>query len=499
MITRELIFSICNEGNEAVFQFISALVQQNTLVLSQNVALLEQNKIQDEKALALEARILELETSLKKDSSNSSKPPSTDGYKKKPVSLRQSNLKKPGGQQGHPGKTLAFVDEPDHIRLHEPAACLGCGVSLKDAPGSTLEKRQVTDLPQPPVEVTEHHLRQIQCPCCGLLNQGAFPENVSQPVQYGSRIKSLATYLTHFQMIPYGRVAAFLSDMFGLSISKATLYEAQKTCSMRLEPMLDKIKEMLVNSKVVGFDETGMRAGGSLRWLHAASTSKFTHFHWYESRGKEGTDAGGIFPAFNGVAVHDAWHPYWNYSTRHALCNAHHLRELKGLFQQTKQEWASSMIELLVRMKRAVAKAVSHGDCSLAPEILKSFMNEYDVLLEAGFTLNPAAQKPLIKKKGRVKQSDAYNLLRRLKERKTETLRYVTNFDVPFDNNQAERDIRMIKVKQKVSGCFRTTDGLRDFCRIRSCILTLQKQETSILESLKHVFENNFHFSFQPA
>jgi transposase len=276
-----------------------------------------------------------------------------------------------------------------------------------------------------------------------------------------------------------------LCDLFGTTFSEGTLFLCQQSASRKLEGFLSSVREALVGSDVVHFDETGLRLCGKLNWLHSASTPDLTLYTVDKRRGKAGMDHAGVLPSFTGVAVHDGWASYLHYACRHALCNAHHLRELTALYEQEGQEWASKMRHLLVEIKRAVEASKADGEKRLLPLLRQKFLERYQSLLQEGFAANPPNLTETAKKRGRKKQSRGYNLLKRLEQGREETLRFMDDFSVPFDNNLAERDIRMMKVQQKVSGGFRSAEGADAFCRIRSYISTLRKQGQSVLPALQ--------------
>lgn len=467
MLTRQDFQTIYEQGPEAVFSIVTTL---------------------EEQTLLLAARVKELEDRLGKDSHNSSKPPASDGFAKKPTSLRPQTGRKPGGQKGHPGKTLALTDTPDAVVVHAPNQCACCGLSLAEAAAQPGERRQVLDLPPLRLFVTEHQSQRKTCRGCGALTCGAFPEGVSQPAQYGPRVKALGVYLASYQLLPYHRIAGLFADLFAAPLSPGTLFAAQQAGAEKLSAVLAAIKAGLQKAAVVHFDETGLRVGGKLHWLHSAGTADLTYYDWHERRGQAGMSHAGVLSAFDGVAVHDGWASYFHYACRHALCNAHHLRELTALHEQEKQEWAASMRSLLVEVKKAVQRAKEQGEKKLSCLLVCRFEARYRKLLTQGFAANPPPETPLVTKRGRVKQSPARNLLLRLQTGMEQTLAFLYDFAVPFDNNLAERDVRMMKVKQKVSGGFRSYGGADAFCAVRSYISTLRKQGQSVLPALEHVF-----------
>jgi len=437
----------------------------------------------------LQAQIKELENRLALNSGNSSKPPSSDAPGKRQRSLRSASGKKSGGQKGHPGSTLKPSATPDRIVTHAPATCTGCGKSLEKVDGQeTDDRRQVFDIPPVKLEVTEPRLVEKACPCCGNLNRGEFPAGVAPGAQYGDGIKSWAVYLTGYQLLPWQRTSEMLGDFVGQPISEGTLAAAINTCAAGLAEPEKGIKQEISHAPVAHFDESGLYVAGARNWLHVAGAAQLTHYAAHPKRGAEATKEIGILPKFNGRAIHDHFSSYFKYECEHGLCNAHHLRELKFIKEQMNQDWAGEMMTLLVNIKDAVAQAKALGQSSLpAPQTVK-FDQAYDRLLSAGLALPENQPSPPSGKRGRTKQNKAKNLLDRLAKHKPETLAFMRDFTVPFDNNQAERDIRMIKVKQKISGCFRTTGGAEAFCRIRSYISSMKKQGRPVLAALRSVF-----------
>jgi transposase len=469
VIKREDIIAVYEAGPEVVIKLINALIKAN---------------------IELKEQVKALEEKLNKNSRNSNKPPSTDGFLK-PKSQRQRSSRPVGGQKGHPGNTLRMVDNPDHIITHRASRCNKCGSSLEETPATGYERRQVFDLPPIKVEVTEHRAESKICPHCGYLNKAPFPEEVQQPVQYGPRIKAIAVYLSQYQLLPYERTSELFADLFGHQLSQATLVNTNEACYEILEPVEEEIKRQVIASTVANFDETGMRTNGKGEWLHVASTENLTFYAVHPKRGEEAINAIGILPEFQGTAVHDAWESYFKYDCDHALCNAHHLRELTGILEQEKKEWPKEMIELLLEIKEAVDERRAEAD-RLDPAQIEIFGARYDQIIEKGIAEDPPPipeDKP--RKRGRKKQSRAKNLLDRLKKHRRETLAFMYDFSVPFDNNQAERDIRMMKVQQKISGAFRSARGANIFCRIRGYISTLRKNSISVINALQATFEGN--------
>ena len=437
----------------------------------------------------LQARIEELEGRLRKDSHNSSKPPSSDGLGKKNKSLRQPSGRKPGGQFGHGGSTLKRVAHPDVIVEHPLAKrCNRCGAGLgAQAEGLMTVRRQVFDLIKPVLQVTEHRGYELHC-TCGQHHSSDFPSDVVAPVQYGPVVKSTLVYLTQQQLLPMERTVQLFEDLYGIKLSAGTVQASIGQAAQRLTAAYERITQALSVAPVVHFDETGQRVGGKLHWLHTAATPELTWYGAHDKRGRIAMDAAGILPAFHGVAVHDGWSSYREYDCTHALCNAHHLRELIYLEETTQQPWTRKMIEFL-RAAKKEADAARDAACAPSHHRLAHLRRQYGAILSEGERDNPpSTQRP--RRRGRIKQSPAVNLLIRLRQYKTDVLRFLADLRVPFDNNQAERDIRMPKLKQKTSGCFRTIAGAENFAIIRSYLSTLRKQGRNVFHALTSVFQN---------
>jgi transposase len=485
MLTRDEFQALYDQGPDAVYALFQTLWATIALQQKRITALEEQN------AHLLE-RVQELEARLSKDSHNSSKPPSSDGFKKpKPCNLRQKTDKHTGGQPGHPGHTLELVDNPDHTLVHAPTICAGCGGSLQDAPVLRKDRRQVFELPPLKLDVTEHQALSCVCPHCNLLNVGAFPEEVAHPTQYGPQMLGLCVYLSQYQLLPLARIQELLVDLFGQAPSQGTFTAAIAACSRRLEPVQTALKAALLRAPVLHSDETGVRVQKQLHWIHVAATSTLTFYAHHAKRGREAFTAIGILPHFGGTSVHDSLASYHDptYPCTHSLCNAHLLRELLGLFETNHQTWTQRMSALLICLKHAKEAAELQGKTALDPVLLLRYQTLYRRIVARGLAQNPAPTRT--GQRGRPAHGVCLSLLLRLQDREDAVLRFALDFAVPFDNNQAERDLRMIKVQQKVSGCFRSTDGADHFCRIRGYISTLHKQGCGILSALRSVFMGN--------
>ena len=438
---------------------------------------------------ALNERVRELETRLAKDSHNSHKPPSSDEptfRRRAPKSLRKRSGKKPGGQTGHTGCTRLQVEKPDEVHSYVPDSCARCGDDLRGVDARPAQRRQVVDLPPLRLHVEEHQVHDKRCPGCGHTTRAAFPPEVKDPVQYGSRVQGLAVYLQVHQLLPYGRAAELIGDLFGETLSQGTLARTLKRAHARLEPVEQQIHAALRCSPSVHFDETGLRIASKRQWVHSAGTPMLTLYRAHAKRGREAIDAMGVLPGYEGVSIHDAYTSYLSYPGRHALCNVHLLRDLVAVEEETKAAWAPRMIELLLEMKAAAAQAHASGAAQLEPAQTQAFRARYDALLCEGEAAHPPS--PPTGRAGRRKQSPAYNLVRRLQKHADLVLAFMYDIAIPFDNNLAERDLRMLKTQQKISGGFRCQGGADVFCRIRSYISTIRKQRLPLLDALRSVF-----------
>jgi transposase len=427
-------------------------------------------------------RIAELEAQVGKNPRNSSKPPSSEGLDKpapKPRSLRRQTGRKPGGQDGHEGRTLRQVAVPDREVPHEPGCCAGCRRSLAGRPITGVERRQVVDLPPLKVEVSEHQLIEREC-ACGRRTRGAAPDGVAAPVQYGPRIAAIIVYLYVGQFLSKKRTAQALAELFGTPLSQGTVAEVTKRAAGRLDGFLDDAREKLVKAEVVGFDETGLRVEGKLHWVHCARTEKYTLVICHPRRGREGIEALGVLPRFRGVAVHDAWAPYDTYAgVDHQLCCAHALRELQSVAETAGEGswcWAVQAADALVGMQKLLSEAVEQEKDAVEPAALAEQIRLYRCAAQLGINQTAARSSKLMRKHNA--------LAHRLIDRQDDYLRFTTDWRVPADNNGSERDIRMIKLRQKVSGCLRTLTGAEQFCAIRSYLSTAAKHGLHFFEAL---------------
>jgi transposase len=446
---------------------IEALRAENALLRAENAALIE--------------RLAELERRLGLNSGNSGKPPSSDGLKK-PVrvsSLREPSGKKTGGQKGHPGETLCRVEKPDATIDHYPEVCAACGEPLTTAMATGHVARQVFDLPEPqPLIVTEHRAHGCCCAACGAQTRGAFPDGVTAPVQYGKRIGAFVLYLLHYQLLPEKRLATLMVDLFGVHLATATIARISQDCAQRFEGFAKAVRDHVATAPVKHMDETGLRIGGKLQWLHIASTAWLTFYRVAAKRGS-------LLAKVTGIVVHDHWKPYYTMAgVLHALCNAHHLRELKALVEIEKEDWAFRMQRLL-RLACHLTNLAREHDVPLKPGLLALIERRYDAIVAHGLAYHEALP-PLAKtrRRGRPPRRVGHNLLLRLSTRRQDVLRFLTDPTVPFTNNLAERDGRMMKLRQKISGGFRSENGAKEFAVIRSVLSTARKQRRNMLQTL---------------
>lgn len=364
------------------------------------------------------------------------------------------------------------------------SCCKECGHILEDIEAEAYEKRQIFDIPPVNLTVTEHRSQIKTCPYCGRLNKADFPESVKYPFQYGPNILSSAIYFKNHHFIPYERISELFNDVMGIKICSATIIKAERECFQNLEEFENIIREKVIASPVIHCDETGMKIQGKRHWLHVASTDKYTCYFAHPKRGSEAIDAMEILPEFKGVAVHDGWKPYNGYNCDHALCNAHLQRELTGVEENYKQQWAKDMNELLSEMKKYTDECKEQVK-DLDFEQVKALEKRFNAVIAKGIEENPPSLNPEKQgKRGKNPKTKTRNLLDRFIGHKEKILRFLTDLKVPFENNQAERDVRMMKLQQKISGTFRTTRGAEAFCRIRAYISTIRKNGLPVLEGI---------------
>jgi transposase len=459
-------------------------------------SLREEKKELKERVAHLEAQLQALQEQVSKDSHNRSKPPSSDGFKRRTKSLRKKSGKKPGGQKGHVGHHLQRVEEADEVVVHAVSSCVCCGQDLADQPATQPESRQVFDVPAQRLWVVEHRGEEKRCPQCDKRTRASFPQTVCAPAQEGPGLAALAVSLVEGQFVPYARAAQLLQEWFGVQMSAGSLARFVKECPAKLAGVEVQIKEALKKVPVLHQDETGLRVKKKTQGVHVASTARLTHYAAHANRGRKAMEAIGISPAFRGVSMHDGLSSYRALDCEHALCNAHHLRELTFVEEELKQEWAGRMKDLLLSRKARVEQAKAAGLSRLDPLSLLALSADYDHLLEQGWKANPApatSPDPPVGPDGKKvkrsrKQPPARKLLHRLQVGELQALAFLYNFAVPFDNNRAERDLRLLKVQQKITGGLRTQAGIEQVCRIRGSLSTLHKQGADLFHALHQTF-----------
>jgi transposase len=444
-------------------------------------------------------RIEELERRLAKDSHNSSLPPSRDHGKRKPLGQRAKSQRPSGGQPGHPGQTLMQVERPDEVIAHRPRCCQHCHWDLQQEAGQVIERRQVQDLPVVRVWVQEHQREVIRCPNCQQLTAGTFPALVKAPVQYGPRMQALAVYLSQYQLLPLQRTCELFADVYQAPLSEGTVCQWITEAAQVLEPAQQRLTDLLLHSQVLHVDETSLHLGGLVRWVHVHATKWLTLYRWHPKRGAEGIEALGVIPHFGGRAMHDRWTSYDRYPCTHSLCGAHLIRDALFVAEQEKQPWAQAMVDHLRHMVTVTNHWRAQGARHLPTQVREELLARYFEILATGYAAH-ADHPPPGKSGGRKKQNPSLNLLDALLGRSEQVLGFVDDLTVPFTNNLAERDLRMIKVQQKISGTFRRPEGITAFCAIRSYLSTMHKQGRCILASLVAVFEGSpFPIAWQPG
>ena len=444
----------------------------------------EENNLQKEQIRNLKEKIKRLESKEAKNSKNSHKPPSSDQNKpKKTNSLRKKSSKKRGGQPGHKGYNLARVDAPDEVITHCVDNCLICGSDLSKAP-CTLDSRQVFDIPKPKMMVTEHRIEIKSCKTCSHTNKALYPFGVNQPTQYGARTRGLMVYLNKEQLLPYRRTKLLFKAIYNHNISVGTVVNAVNYIAERLSNIEPQIKELLKKAPVLHADETGTNVTSSKHWLHVACTDKLTHYGIHTKRGSVAMNDIGILPSFTGIMVHDHWSSYYVYEdATHAMCNAHILRELKFIHEHENFKWASKMTDLLYDMKKSKDAFLQSPNDSPPIEI-ENLEKKYSSIITTG------------RREQAVRgTNNSKKLLKRLTEYRDNILLFLHDIIVPFTNNIAERDIRMEKVRLKISGGFRTLKGAQNNCTIKSVLSTGNKNSKNPLEILVLAFQEQLNIN----
>lgn len=449
--------------------------QENKTLRRKFVALEEEN-------IKLKAENIELKSRLSTNSRNSSKPPSSDGYQKKPA-LPKKKKGKQGGQKGHKGRTLHQIEAPDKIINCPPGNC-SCGHEFSDDQIELSEKRQVFDLPVPRLEVTEYQIHKATCPVCGKLSKGEAPENVNAPAQYGNGAKAYVVLLNVYYKLPFKKIQLLFSDLFGYPINESTIYSASGQCYQKLEKSEEIIKSIIAGDKIAHADETGMRVNGKLHWLHTATTLFHTYLFIHEKRGRGALESEkSLLDKFKGWLVHDCWGSYFRFKNfKHAICCAHILRELDGLIEIRKTKWAKTFKSYLMNVyEMPIEERVKRR---------QHINSRYDLICNIAEKSEP----PPIKtpgKRGRYKRTKGRNLIERLIREKDAVLAFAFNEEVPFTNNLAERDIRPAKIKQKISNCFRTFKGAEVYARIEGFVSTARKQKRNVFTELCTTFDGH--------
>lgn len=437
----------------------------------------------------LAERLQRVEGQLAKDSHNSSKPPSSDGPRRKLRSQRHRSEKQTGGQPGHAGHTLMQVANPDEVVRHRPRVCTHCQQPLEGVAGQIKERRQVHDLPEVRLAVREHQVEEVCCPTCQQVSRGSFPAGGEAPAQYGPKVRALAVYLHEYQLVPLARVSALLADLYACEVSEGTVLSWVELAAERRAPAMTQIADWLSASPLQHADETGVRIAGKLHWLHVNSTRFLTHLAWHTKRGRRALEDIGIWPRFRGRSMRDRWASYDHYHCAQSICGVPLVRDCVYVSEQEQQDWAAEMADLLLSMAKATDEWRRRGAHAVPAEERDAWVAQYFDLLARGFAALPLpSAEDVPRPGGRRKQSAAKNLLDDLLRRAEQVLAFLDDLSIPFTNNQAERDLRMVKVQQKIAGTFRSEDGATAFCRIRSYLSTMRKQGHAMLAALAAVF-----------
>ena len=461
---------------------INVILEMSTGILVQNEKIAKQNERLTNTILDLQETIKDLRRQLNTDSHNSSKPPSSDGYKKpnKARSLRKPTGRKPGGQNGHSGANMKVPHEPDEVKKHHPGKVFECG-----------EKRFIVEAVVTTKVIEHQSMKAVACPCGESKLKGEFPEEVKAYVQYGDTFTAMAGLLSTFGAVSTDRIQTIIDGMFNVTLSEGTICSMVEKCGQKVTPIVEKIKELLIGSCVVNFDETGVRVEGSTQWVHNSSNAKYTYLTVNKKRGQEGIEDNGVIQNIGGTAVHDCWGAYWKFKDiLHAVCCAHLLRELIANIENNPTHiWAERLKTLLITMKTAKEQAIEEGKTELRENLIKALEHEYDEIMAYANMECPPPDKIEPKKRGKKKKGKERALIDRLIKLKDSVCLFIHNFLVPFDNNQAERDLRNVKTKAKVSGCFRTKAGAQTYLKITSYLSTAKKHGINAFEALALAFK----------
>lgn len=483
-------------------EFVQQLMEQNTALLKQNEVLTDRVDELTATVRELNQTIKELKEQLNKNSNNSSKPPSSDGLKKPSVnknrSLRQKSGKKQGAQNGHNGVNLSVMAEPNHVEHHMHSDCNSCPYHDRCLEKACIRETRHEIDAEVSVNITAHELVVVgSCPLHGGERAGAFPSNIKATVQYGKNLQAMVVAFNTVGAVSVNRTHEILGSVFNIPLSTGTIKNMVARCADSLTPAYEKIRQTMVNLGLMHCDETGTRIDGKTWWVHNASDMDFTFLSVDRKRGRIGMDAAGILPDFHGIIVHDCWGSYWKYQDAiHAVCCAHLLRELNGVEENhPEQKWATQFKELLIAMKKVKDKALAAGKDEVSYYHRHKFDKQYDEILKTAYEENPLPE-PTAKKQGRQKRSKVLNLICRLENYKASVCLFIRNLRVPFDNNQAERDLRMIKVKTKVSGCFRSEEGAQEYLKIMSYIGTAHKHGINAFTAIREALNGNSDIIF---
>ena len=489
------------EQNKTALAHNEKLIAQNEELIVQNEELTKTVSELTEKIEELTKKISELTEQKNKNSNNSSKPPSSDGLKKpnKDRSLREKTNKKQGGQQDHSASNLVVTDRPTCIEKIIPSKCQACSMWGK-CKGSACEgkRRCIIDI-EIKKTITEYCSLEITCPMDNQKLKGEFPETVKGRYSYGNTIAAFLVALNSVGAVSTDRIKEIVGSIFDLPIGKGTIVNMVSRFSEKVKPVLEVIKNRIQNSPTAHFDETGSRVDGKTRWIHNASTFLYTYLHYSQKRGFKGMEDADVLPNFKGIAHHDCWSPYWKYKNiDHAICCAHLLRELNGIIENhPEQKWAEHFRILLLNMKRTREVSISYGEEKANKHYLEMYEKQYDEILQSAYEINPLPVIETTGKRGRKKKGKIRALIERLDNYKASVCLFFNDFRVEFDNNQAERDLRMIKVKTKVSGCFRSEDGIRDYLAVMSYVGTAKKHGKNAFQAILNVFEGNVFFALE--